>query len=215
MGKRHCSRFAKKTLILLVLSSSFTVANQQEGSLNTYNGDGSTTNSNNTTEDNSVSNSYSGAGASSQIPVGSAISPSYMSNGVETCLQGVGSSVQTVLLGWSSGKYKSDPDCNRRRDAITLNQLGMKVSAVSRLCESVKVFRSMLNSGTPCPILYGGKLVVGRKALMVLKSKPETYIPDYSDDKDYYDALLQIGEVIQDEKDDVDIIVRFRTSKQQ
>lgn len=199
----------------MVLSSSFTVANQQEGSLNTYNGDGSTTNSNNTTEDNSVSNSYSGAGASSQIPVGSAISPSYMSNGVETCLQGVGSSVQTVLLGWSSGKYKSDPDCNRRRDAITLNQLGMKVSAVSRLCESVKVFRSMLNSGTPCPILYGGKLVVGRKALMVLKSKPETYIPDYSDDKDYYDALLQIGEVIQDEKDDVDIIARFRTSKQQ
>ena len=95
-GKRHCSRFAKNAN-LMVLSSSFTVANQQEGSLNTYNGDGSTTNSNNTTEDNSVSNSYSGAGASSQIPVGSAISPSYMSNGVETCLQGVGSSVQTVL----------------------------------------------------------------------------------------------------------------------
>ena len=191
----------KRLLILLILAST-AQANQQEGSLNTYNGDGSTTNSNNTTEDNSVSNSYSGAGAASQIPVGSAISPSYMSNGVET------------LLGWSNGKYKSDPDCNRRRDALTLNQLGMKVSAVSRLCESVKVFRAMLNSGTPCPILSGGKLVVGRKALMVLKTKPETYIPDYSDDKDYYDALLQIGEVVQDEKDDVDIVARFRTSKQ-
>jgi len=92
--------------------------------------------------------------------------------------------------------------------------LGMKVSAVSRLCESVKVFRAMLNSGTPCPILSGGKLVVGRKALMVLKTKPETYIPDYSDDKDYYDSLLQIGEVVQDEKDDVDIVAKFRTSKQ-
>lgn len=201
-------------IAILWLFASLVFANQQEGSLNTYNGDGSTTNSNNTTEDNSVNNSYSGAGAASQIPVGSAISPSYMSNGVETCLQGVGSSVQTVLLGWSTGKYKSDPDCNRRRDALTLNQLGMKVSAVSRLCESVKVFRAMLNSGTPCPILSGGKLVVGRKALMVLKTKPETYIPDYSDDKEYYDALLQIGEVVQDEKDDVDIVARFRTSKQ-
>lgn len=201
-------------IAILWLFACVAFANQQEGSLNTYNGDGSTTNSNNTTEDNSTSNSYSGAGAASQIPVGSAISPSYMSNGIETCLQGVGSSVQTVLLGWSNGKYKSDPDCNRRRDALTLNQLGMKVSAVSRLCESVKVFRAMLNSGTPCPILSGGKLVVGRKALMVLKTKPETYIPDYSDDKDYYDSLLQIGEVVQDEKDDVDIVARFRTSKQ-
>jgi hypothetical protein len=91
----------------------------------------------------------------------------------------------------------------------------MKVAAVGRMCESVQVFRAMLNSGTPCPILSGGKLVVGRKALMVLKSQPETYIPDYADNADYYDALLQIGEVVENEEDDVDIVAKFRTSKQQ
>jgi len=204
-----------KRLILLCVLASSSFANQQEGSLNTYNGENSTVNSNNNTEDNSVSNTYSGAGAASQIPVGSAISPSYMSNSPETCLQGTGSSFQTVLVGWSRGKYKTDLDCVRRRDSLILEKLGMKVAAVGRMCESVQVFRAMLNSGTPCPILSGGKLVVGRKALMVLKSQPETYIPDYADNADYYDALLQIGEVVENEEDDVDIVAKFRTSKQQ
>ncbi len=58
--------------------------NAQDGSLNTYNGEGSTVSSNNTTQDDSVSNTYNGAGSSSEMPVGSAISPSYMSNGMDT-----------------------------------------------------------------------------------------------------------------------------------
>ena len=66
--------------------------NNQEGSLNT-NTVGSTVSSNNQSEDRSVSNTYNGAGSSSDMPVGSAIAPSYMSNGVETCLQGQGSSL--------------------------------------------------------------------------------------------------------------------------
>ena len=47
--------------------------NTQEGSLNT-NTVGSTVSSNNQTEDRSVSNTYNGAGSSSDMPVGSAIS---------------------------------------------------------------------------------------------------------------------------------------------
>jgi len=74
-----------KTLFKLgfLLFTSVAIANQQDGSLNTYNGDGSNVNSNNNTQDDSVSNTYNGAGSSSEIPVGSAITPSYMSNGVE------------------------------------------------------------------------------------------------------------------------------------
>ena len=130
-----------KTLFKLgfLLFTSVAIANQQDGSLNTYNGDGSNVNSNNNTQDDSVSNTYNGAGSSSEIPVGSAITPSYMSNGVETCLKGIGSSVQTVVVGWSKGKYKIDEECNRRRDAKVLSDLGMKVAAVARMCESVEV----------------------------------------------------------------------------
>jgi len=206
-----------KTLFKLgfLLFTSVAIANQQDGSLNTYNGDGSNVNSNNNTQDDSVSNTYNGAGSSSEIPVGSAITPSYMSNGVETCLKGIGSSVQTVVVGWSKGKYKIDEECNRRRDAKVLSDLGMKVAAVARMCESVEVWRSMFISGTPCPILSNGRLIVGKRAFLVMKMNPETYIPDYNKKtKEWYNKILQIGENTDDAEEDNDVSVsdRFRSS---
>ena len=206
-----------KTLFKLgfLLFTSVAIANQQDGSLNTYNGDGSNVNSNNHTQDDSVSNTYNGAGSSSEMPVGSAITPSYMSNGVETCLKGIGSSVQTVVVGWSEGKYKIDEECNRRRDAKVLSDLGMKVAAVARMCESVEVWRSMFISGTPCPILSNGRLIVGKRAFLVMKMNPETYIPDYNKKtKEWYNKILQIGENTDDAEEDNDVSVsdRFRSS---
>lgn len=191
---------------------------QSDGSLNTYNGEGSTVNSNNTTNDTSksVSNTYNGAGSSSEMPVGSAITPSYMSSGVETCLQGSGSSVQTGLVGISRGQYKADQECNRRRDAKVLSDLGMKVAAVARMCESIEVWRSMFVSGTPCPILSNGKLVVGKRAFLVMKTQPELYIPDYSTKTaDWYNAILNIGGTANETEqndDDVSVSDKFRSS---
>jgi|TARA_E500000305_G_scaffold110440_1_gene118404 hypothetical protein len=190
--------------------------NAQEGSLNTFHGDNSTTNSNNSTQDTSTSNTYNGAGSSSEIPVGSAITPSYMSNGIETCLKGIGSSVQTVVVGWSEGKYKIDENCNRRRDAKVLSDLGMKVAAVARMCEAVDVWKSMFMSGTPCPILSNGKLVVGKRAMLVMKRQPEIYIPDYNKDtQDWYNTILNIGGEDTDEEDDIiSVSAKFRSTKQ-
>jgi hypothetical protein len=190
--------------------------NAQEGSLNTFHGDNSTTNSNNTTTDTSTSNTYNGAGSSSEIPVGSAITPSYMSNGIETCLKGIGSSVQTVVVGWSEGKYKIDENCNRRRDAKVLSDLGMKVAAVARMCEAVDVWKSMFLSGTPCPILSNGKLVVGKRAMLVMKRQPDVYIPDYNEDtQDWYNTILNIGGEDTDEEDDIiSVSAKFRSTKQ-
>jgi len=188
--------------------------NAQEGSLNTYHGANSTTNSNNTTQDDSVSNTYNGVGSSSEIPVGSAISPSYMSSGMDTCLKGTGGSLQTVGVGFSSGSYKVDPNCDRRRDSKLLSDLGMKVAAVARMCESVEVWRSMFVSGTPCPLLLNGKLVVGKRAVLAMKRQPEIYIPDYNKDtKDWYNTILNIGEEDATEEDTtVSIIAKFRTT---
>jgi hypothetical protein len=190
--------------------------NAQEGSLNTFHGDNSITNSNNSTQDTSTSNTYNGAGSSSEIPVGSAITPSYMSNGIETCLKGIGSSVQTVVVGWSEGKYKIDENCNRRRDAKVLSDLGMKVAAVARMCEAVDVWKSMFMSGTPCPILSNGKLVVGKRAMLVMKRQPDVYIPDYNKDtQDWYNTILNIGGEDTDEEDDIiSVSAKFRSTKQ-
>ena len=72
-------------LVLLLLISSFALGdNTQEGSLNT-NAENSTVGSNNNSE--SSTTNYNGAGSSSEIPVGTAMSPSYLSNGMENCLQ--------------------------------------------------------------------------------------------------------------------------------
>ncbi len=207
----------RRLFCLLMLFSVVTLAdNAQEGSLNTFHGDNSITNSNNSTQDTSTSNTYNGAGSSSEIPVGSAITPSYMSNGIETCLKGIGSSVQTVVVGWSEGKYKIDENCNRRRDAKVLSDLGMKVAAVARMCEAVDVWKSMFMSGTPCPILSNGKLVVGKRAMLVMKRQPEIYIPDYNKDtQDWYNTILNIGGEDTDEEDDIiSVSAKFRSTKQ-
>tara|TARA_R100000935_G_scaffold19500_1_gene37470 strand:- start:2243 stop:2971 length:729 start_codon:yes stop_codon:yes gene_type:complete len=187
--------------------------NNQDGSLNT-NTVGSTVSSNNNSKDESVSNTYNGAGSSSSMPVGSAIAPSYMSNGMETCLQGSGRSIQTGLIGYTDGSYEADVDCNRRRDAKLLSDLGMKVAAISRLCQdSVETFRAMMMSATPCPVIVSGKLVVGKRAFLLMKTQPNLYIPDYgkvavrrtatwskktptpkySDTQKWYNSILGIG----------------------
>jgi len=201
-------------VLMLVLSNAHASDNQQEGSLNTHNGDGSTVNSNNNTQDDSISNTYNGAGSSSEIPVGSAMAPSFMSNGMETCLKGVSGSVQTAVVGITSGKYKLDVDCNRRRDAKVLGDLGMKVAAIGRLCQSIEVWRAMFLSGTPCPMLQGGSLIVGKRAMLAMKMKPTTYIPDYKGNEDWYNQILSIGEDNEEATDDnISVSDRFRTSK--
>ncbi len=210
--------------------------NTQEGSLNT-NTVGSTVSSNNQSEDRSVSNTYNGAGSSSDMPVGSAIAPTYMSNGIETCLQGQGGSLQTGIVGLTRGNYKADEDCNRRRDSKMLSDLGMKVAAISRMCEDIEVWKSMFLSGTPCPMLNAGKLIVGKRAFLLMKRQPETYIPDYGSVKMlrkwnheggewvrlpqftekqlWYNNLLSNGDFDDEEKnpdDDRSVSARYRSS---
>ena len=205
----------KRLLFLLLFSAAVSADNSQEGSLNTFHGDNSTTNSNNTTEDRSISNTYNGAGSSSEMPVGSAITPSYMSNGMDTCLKGTGGSLQTVGVGISSGSYEVDPNCDRRRDAKLLSDLGMKVAAVSRMCDSLEVWKSMFVSGTPCPILQNSRLVAGKRAYLAMKMNPEIYIPDYNKQtKEWYDSILNIGETINEEhaEDAPSVSTMFRSS---
>jgi len=186
----------------------------QEGSLNTNN-QNSTVNSNNRTNTNSKT--YNGAGSSGMPPY-SAISPTFMSTGPETCLQGGSQALQSGVVGLSRGSYKEDPNCNRRRDAKVLSDLGMKVAAVARMCQEVEVWRSMFISGTPCPVLQSGKLVVGKRAYLALKLNPTVHIPDYKDNKDWYDKILGLGENEGEEADNNgddsrSLSDKYRTSK--
>lgn len=204
----------RRFFILLILAGTAN-ANNQEGSLNNYHGENSVANSNNQTTDESTSNTYNGAGSSSEIPVGSAISPTFMSNGSDTCLKGTAGSVQTVAIGFSSGGYTLDVDCTRLKYSRMLSALGLKVAAVSMLCQSTEVYRSMLLAGSPCPFINNGRLVAGKRGLMLIKQNPELYIPDYKESRKYYNGILQIGKVSEDvEEDSISISDKFRSTKQ-
>lgn len=215
----------KRVVLLLFLAAGAYASennNSQDGSLNTNTVD-STVSSNNVTEDHSVSNTYNGAGSSSDMPVGSAIAPTYLSSGMDTCLMGGGASLQTGVMGIAKGGYKLDEECNRRRDAKTLSDLGMKVAAVARMCEDEIVWKSMFMSGTPCPIQQRGRLVVGKRAFLLMKTNPTLYIPEYgevgkklTDTQLWYNAILGIG--VESDEEEVDntesVSSRFRSSSE-
>ena len=158
-----------------------------------------------------VSKVYNGAGSRS-MPASTAISPSLMSSGQQSCLQSISGGLQLVGIGVSSGKYIQDPECNRRLNSITLSNMGMKVASVSLMCQNAQVWRAMFMSATPCPIIRAGRLLVGKNALLEVKSNPELWIPDYLDDKEFYDQLLAGGSD-NEVQESGSLSDRFRTTK--
>ena len=94
-------------------------------------------------------------------PPPSAISPQLTANGnSDLCTVGVAGAVQTQILGISMGSTVRDMNCEKLKNAKTLYDMGMKVAAVSVMCQDRRVFDAMMNAGTPCP--YDG--LIGNEA---------------------------------------------------
>lgn len=93
-------------------------------------------------------------------PPASAISPSIGGSNSDLCTTGVSGAVQTQILGISGGATIRDLNCERLKLAKTIYDMGMKVAAVSIMCQDVRVFNAMEMAGTPCP--YLGK--IGKEA---------------------------------------------------
>jgi hypothetical protein len=116
-----------------------------------------TDNTNNSTVD-STSNSTTTV----RSPPPSAISPSINSANSDLCTTGVTGAVQTQILGISAGKMVRDMNCEKLKNAKVLYDMGMKVAAVSVMCQDERVFDAMMNAGTPCP--FDGKIGAEAKA---------------------------------------------------
>jgi hypothetical protein len=108
--------------------------------------------SNSTTTTNTTTNAYSG----DTRVTATATAPSMSAYSQDLCLVGVSGGVSTFNLGISGGSYVTDQNCERIKLSKTLNDLGMKVAAVSILCQDPRVFYAMEQSGTPCP--FEGKI---------------------------------------------------------
>ena len=98
-----------------------------------------------------------------ESPPPSAIAPQ-ISGGANSdlCTVGVAGAVQTQILGISAGSTVRDMNCERLKNAKTLFDMGMKVAAVSVMCQDQRVFEAMLDAGTPCP--YDGLIGEAAKA---------------------------------------------------
>ena len=84
-------------------------------------------------------------------PPASAITPTINTSNSDLCTFGVAGAIQTQILGISTGTQVTDENCERLKLAKTLYDMGMKVAAVSTMCQDKRVFNAMMNAGTPCP----------------------------------------------------------------
>ena len=127
--------------------------------------------SNTTSTTNNTTNAYSGdtrVTSSSSAPSMSAMSQ-------DLCVVGMSGGVSTFGVGVSAGTYRTDENCERIKLSKVLNDLGMKVAAVSILCQDPRVFFAMEQSGTPCP--FEGKIGTAANKQWELYGKLR---PDYN-----------------------------------
>ena len=152
-------------------------------STTTNNNDGQTNTTTSTTTNTTTTNG-------SDIPVNSANAPSYSAMSQDVCSMGVSGSLSTLGVGISGGKHFRDLNCERIKLSKVLYDYGMKVAAVSILCQDERVFEAMLMAGTPCP--FEGK--IGKDAIEQW-NKYDVERPDY----DSYVSKLETRSKIDEE----------------
>lgn len=104
----------------------------------------------------STINSTTDSSTTLKSPPPSAITPTMNISNSDLCTVGIAGAVQTQILGISAGSTVRDMNCERLKLSKTLFDMGMKVAAVSTLCQDKRVFDAMMMAGTPCP--YDGAI---------------------------------------------------------
>ena len=102
-------------------------------------------------------------------PPPSAIAPNINTSNSDICTVGVSGAVQTQILGLAAGATVRDMNCERLKNAKTLFDMGMKVAAVSVMCQDERVFAAMMHAGTPCP--FDG--MIGSQARSAWEANPD------------------------------------------
>ncbi len=110
-----------------------------------------------------------------ESPPPSAIAPQFGGSNSDLCTISSSGSVQTQILGISVGATYTEENCLRLKKAQKLYVFGMKVAAVSVLCQDPDVWQGMMDAGTPCPIngLIGDEDKRARRVRTELIPKPK------------------------------------------
>jgi hypothetical protein len=113
------------------------------------------------------------------MPVGSAMAPSMSAFSQDVCAVPVSGAGNIGVFSVSGGTVLLDDNCVKIKLAKTLNDLGLKVAAVSVLCQDQKVWDAMEMSGSPCPL--GGAVGDAAKKAW-FKRYPERFKKLYGED---------------------------------
>ena len=130
-----------------------TVGNTVSSSSNTVSSSSNTVSS----SSNTVSSNTTGTNSTNSTVIdkattaATASSPSVIVNNSDVCVTGISGAVQTSLFGVSGGSTIRDKNCEILKLSRTLYGAGLKVAAVSLLCQDARVFDAMMSAGTPCP----------------------------------------------------------------
>lgn len=117
----------------------------------------------------STTDSNSTSTTTVKSPPPTAVAPAVTNINNDVCAVGFSGAAQTQILGISFGGTTTDYNCERLKLAKTLYDMGMKVAAVSTLCQDERVFTAMMNAGTPCPV--DGK--IGEQAKLIWDTEPD------------------------------------------
>ena len=135
----------------------------------------SDTTTENTNTNNSTSNSTQDVTQRIVSPPPTAMAPSLgQSFSQDLCMTSASGALQTQLFGLAAGKGVRDMNCERMKLSKTLFDMGMRVAAVSLLCQDQRIFDSMAMAGTPCP--FNG--LIGEEAAAGWEANPEA-VPGY------------------------------------
>ena len=126
----------------------------------------------------STSSTVSGTTTVDRTP-STASAPGVMINNQDVCSTASSAAVQTQIIGLAGGTTVRDLNCERLKLSRQLFRFGMKVAAVSMLCQDARVFQAMEMAGTPCP--YMG--LISGDAAEKWEENPEKR-PDYNEWKE-------------------------------
>ena len=121
----------------------------------------------------------------------------------EICKVGIGGAVQNNILGIATGVLIDDELCQLLKLSKTQFAFGMKVSAVAILCQDHRVWTSMQDAGTPCPI----NGLIGAEAAAYWQDNPHL-IPEGSR---YREDYAKANKPEQKEFSDVQNAAMFKT----
>ena len=103
----------------------------------------------------STSSTVSGTTTVDRTP-STASAPSVVINNQDVCSFAATGAIQTQIFGLAGGTAIRDLNCEMMKLSTRLFRMGMKISAISMLCQDARVFQAMEMAGTPCP--YMGKI---------------------------------------------------------